>query len=131
MRRLALAALLVICVATGAASNAAAACSHERFKGTPDAVTTIQMKVSSGEPCGVRHMTTRYGKGEQRRFPSTQMTLTGRPKNGTATISGSRVTYVSRKGYTGSDTFTYTSHHAAFGNKPARQFRYQMSVQVY
>lgn len=131
MQRRAIAAALASAIAMSSAGEATAACSHEAFSGNPNAMTTIQMKVSSGEPCAVRHMTTRYGKSEQRRFPSTRMTLNSRPQNGTASISGSRVSYVSKKGFKGTDTFTYTSHHAPIGNNAPRLYRYRMAVTVY
>lgn len=122
-------AAVVAAIAGTSTGEAAARCNVERFTGNPNAVTTVRMQVSAGERCTIRHMTTRYGKSEQRRFPTSMIALGGRPQHGSVTINGSRVTYAPSKGYTGGDTFTYTTHHAPVRGEP-RAYRYQIAVSV-
>lgn len=131
MQRMTAATVLAAAVAMAWAGEAAAACSHENFTGNPNAVTSYRMQVTSGDRCGVRHVTRRYSKSEQRVFPTSRITLNSRPQHGTVSIEGSRVIYASKKGYKGSDTFTYTTQTAPTKSGPGRTYRYQAAVNVY
>lgn len=112
-------------------SPAYAACTNEPASGNPNTLTTSRMQTASGEPCTIRHVINHYSNSEQRTRPTTRLRIDRKPQHGTVSLNGSRITYVSAKGFRGSDSFGYSSHHPATKTRPARVFRYQKVINVY
>jgi hypothetical protein len=127
-RRLSLRLLAAAAAALASATSGNADCRVWGSQGIPGGVATARMSVGSGESCVIRNMTFTYGKTDGRRYPTTDLSVTNQPANGIASENGSRVTYISKKGYRGSDSFTYRSQ--TNGPKP-RSYLYRVVVDVY
>lgn len=84
------------------AGTAAAACQVDRFGFGPGETSRTTMSVSSGQSCGVI-----VHAGPNSRFDS--VAIAARPRNGSLeSRSGVGVTYRSRAGYRGPDSFSFT-----------------------
>lgn len=89
----------------------------------------MRMSVGTGESCVVRNFTQTWGKNDARRFPTTDLSVTSQPSHGHVSENGSRLTYVSNKGFRGADYFTYRSR--TQGVPVSRTFKYRVVVDVY
>lgn len=120
------AAIVAILLGAGSAS---AACRVWGAQGIPNGVASMRMSVGSGENCVIRNFTQTWGKNDGRRFPTTDLSVTSQPAHGRVSENGSRLTYVSSKGYRGADSFTYRSR--TQGGPVSRTFTYRVIVEVY
>jgi len=85
-----------------AAGTAAAECQVDRFSFGPGQTTETGMSVGSGQSCGVI-----VYAGARSRFDS--VAIVARPRNGSLVPrSGVGVTYRSKPGYRGPDSFSFT-----------------------
>ena len=98
MIRIAWTAAVLVCIG----ASDALACSVPLIRTLHNQTVDGTMAARAGKPCSIR---LRYTSGTSERVGIAQ-----RPSHGTATASGQRVTYVSRSGYVGSDSFVYTRH---------------------
>jgi hypothetical protein len=122
---------IIVCgtaLAVGA-GDVLAECSINGAQGIPDGVANARMSVGSGQPCTMRNFTDSKKNGDARRYPTTNMVLVSGPGNGNAVVTGSRVVYTSKRGFTGTDTFRYRS--TTKGLTRDRSFEYQVAVEVY
>lgn len=104
-------------------AEASAACAGLRFSGSPDQAVDARLRVTSGDPCGIRM---RHSGN-----PIHSTVIVRRPSNGTATAQVNRVIYRSRVGFVGNDTFTYAMRgHRALNNNPV-VYTVQVLVTVY
>jgi hypothetical protein len=107
-------------IATAAAtvllcSSAAEArrCSWAKWQSIPNQLVNSYLTAPSGKAC-------RTGTGFRIAPPNTfrEMRITERPRNGTATAVGHIITYRSRSGYVGSDTFVFTIYGTTHNGAP-------------
>jgi hypothetical protein len=83
--------------------DSAGACSVPLIRAFNNQTVDGQMTARSGRPCSIRM---RHSAG-----PTSGATIVQRPSSGTVTIgSADRITYRSRPGFVGSDSFTYARH---------------------
>ena len=92
-----LACLAAVLVSIGAGD--ALACSVPLIRTLHNQTVDGTIAARSGKPCSIRM---KFTSGMSERAAVVQ-----RPANGTATASGQRITYVSRSGYVGGDSFSY------------------------
>jgi Bacterial Ig domain len=126
--RLSLALLAAGAMTAVSSTSSLAECRVWGSQGIPGGVAQSRMSVGNGEPCVIRNLTTTYGKNDGRRYPTTDLSVIGQPANGRVSENGSRITYVSKKGYRGSDSFTYRSQ--TNGPNP-RSYQYRVVIDVY
>jgi len=82
-------------------AGAEARCSVERFSGFPNQVVDARMVVSSGTPCSV--------KLKRSLGPTYGFHTAERPSHGSVAVGDNRITYRSRPGYVGADSFVFQS----------------------
>jgi hypothetical protein len=95
----------IACIAAalvGIGAVDALACSVPLIRTLHNQTVDGTMAARSGKPCSIRMQ---FTSGTSERVAVAQ-----RPAHGTLTAAGQRVTYVSRPGYTASDSFTYQRH---------------------
>ena len=97
MRRVALAAVFLATLGVLEAS----ACSTVRFRFTFGSETSTVMHVASGKPCAIPLRT-----GARSTFSG--VTISAPARNGSASASSSGVTYQSKPGFKGADSFAFT-----------------------
>jgi hypothetical protein len=102
--------------------DSALACSVPYIRTFNDQTVDGQMTARSGRPCSIRM---RHSAG-----PTSGATIVQRPSSGTVTIgSGQRITYRSRPGFVGSDSFTYARHGLdRYNNRVTRTIRVAVRV---
>ena len=113
-------------VTLAAAAQPARACRVYGAAGIPGGVADIRMTTGAAQPCLIRQTSTRSDAIGNRRYPNTQLVVTQRPSQGTATITGSRIVYTSRPGATGADAFAYRSRH-----KSGTLYNFRVNVALY
>jgi hypothetical protein len=88
-------------------SSPAFACRAIGVAGVKGVVVDSTMSLENGKGCFIRHFTTSADAVGNRRFPTTNLSVTSRPSRGSASIEGNRITYRAPAGVRGSDQFVY------------------------
>jgi hypothetical protein len=109
-----------------AVSTPASACRTRGAEGVSGQVVATSMSLEQGKSCLFRHFTTTSDSIGNRRFPTSDIQVTGRPSQGSVEISGNRVIYKARAGFRGGDSFSYRTR-----IKSGKQFDYRVAVDIY
>jgi Big-like domain-containing protein len=124
MRKLLLAAAVLTMPLFGFAEVSEAACAG-RIKSFPGQTVDLPITVKSGKRCSLNFRSS--GSRETTTAESTHVVQ--KPSNGTVSVGSSNVTYQSRSGFTGSDTFIYARRgRDARGNSEDRRIRVLVTV---
>lgn len=92
----------LVAALAGIGIGEASACSVPLIRTLHNQTVDGTMAAHSGKPCSIR---LRFTSGT-----SEHVAIAQRPANGTLASSGQKVTYRSRPGYVGGDSFTYQRH---------------------